>query len=98
MRQPWKLRLLGWLRRSHRSVTRSRVGIRRQRIEFQLAQEPIAASTDGLNKRWFVGRVSQRIPELAYGHCQAMVEIDKGIFRPEALAKFFTSDDFTREL
>jgi hypothetical protein len=25
-----------------------------------------------------------------------MVEIDKGIFRPEALAKFFTSDDFAR--
>jgi hypothetical protein len=25
-----------------------------------------------------------------------MVEIDKRIFRPEALAKFFTGDDFPR--
>jgi len=27
-----------------------------------------------------------------------MVEIDEGILRPEALAKFFTSDDVTRGL
>jgi len=40
------------------------------------------------------GRVSKRVPQLAYGHCQTMVEIDEGIFGPEAFAKFFTSDDF----
>jgi hypothetical protein len=61
---------------------------------FQVAHEPVTAPPYGLNEQRFFGGVSQRIPQLAYGYCEAMVEIDKGILRPEAIAKFFPSDDF----
>jgi hypothetical protein len=51
------------------------------------------APPNGFNKFGFLSGVSKCVPELANGHCQAMVKVDERIRRPKALAEFVTGDD-----
>ena len=53
---------------------------------------------DGLDVSGIVSVVIQRFSELANRHPEAAVEVNEGIARPEAVAKFLAADDLSGSL
>jgi hypothetical protein len=59
-------------------------------------QETVSTARHSLYKRGILGGISQGVPEAPDGGIQAVVEVDIGIGRPEAVAQFFPGDDLAR--
>src|SRR3954452_23907072 len=56
--------------------------------------EPVATPRYGFHKSGILRRIAQRIPHLADGAVDCVVEIDKGVAVPELLLNLFPSDHF----
>src|ERR1700681_4269484 len=59
---------------------------------FHGRNEAVTASRQCLDEAGFVGRIAERFPQAHHGVVQAVIEIHKGIARPQTLAKFITSN------
>jgi hypothetical protein len=57
-------------------------------------KEPIASLGNCLDVAGGFGVIVQRLPQLSNGHPEAAVKINERIVRPEAAAKFLTTDYF----
>src|SRR3954449_9736843 len=60
--------------------------------------EPVAQPRYGFHKPGILRRIAQRVPHLADGAVDCVVEIDKGVAVPELLLDLFPSDHFTGTL
>jgi hypothetical protein len=60
---------------------------------FKLAQEPIPASPNRFDESGIFDGIAQRVSQFVHRNCDAMVEIDECIRRPQAFAKVFPGDD-----
>jgi hypothetical protein len=58
-------------------------------------KEPISSLWNRLNVSGIFGVIVQRLPQLANRHPEAAVKINERIVRPEATAKFVTTDYFS---
>ena len=57
--------------------------------------EPVSAPWKGLNVTRCIGIIVQRVPHFSDGYAQAVIELNKGVFWPQALPDFFPRDDFS---
>ena len=71
---------------------------RRGRSDVCGGHEPIAFTRDGLDESWGLRGVSQRLPQPPDGRIEAVVKIDKGVVRPQSLAKLVAPDHHPRTL
>jgi hypothetical protein len=60
--------------------------------------EPVSASRNGFNVARRVGIIVKRVPHFSDGYAQAVIELNKGVFRPQALPNFFPSDNLSGPL
>jgi len=60
--------------------------------------ETIPASGNRFHKAGVLGSIAQHFAQAHYGIVQSVVEIDKGIAGPKAIAQFFARDNFARLL
>ena len=69
----------------------------RARLRFGLfldgPDKPVAPTRDRLDKEGFLGRVTQSFAKLANCAVEAIVGVDEGIGRPEALLQFLAGDN-----
>src|SRR5512141_384901 len=74
----------------HRRLDRERSRI--PTFHLYWSDEPISLPCQGFDEARTGGRVPQHIPNLVHRRVQAVIEIDKGTFRPQALADLGTGD------
>jgi hypothetical protein len=60
--------------------------------------EPVSAPRKGFNVTRRVGIIVKRIPNFSDGYAQAVIELNKRVFRPEALPDFLPGDDLSGPL
>ena len=60
--------------------------------------EPVATPRHGFHKSGILRGIAQRIPHLADGAVDCVVEIDKGVAVPELLLDLFPRDHFAGAL
>ena len=65
---------------------------RRGRSDICGGHEPIAFTGDGLDESWGLRGVSQSLAQPPDGRIEAVVKIDKGVVRPQSLAKLVAPD------
>src|SRR5215469_8386095 len=66
------------------------------RCSFYGCNEAIAAARERLDELGIVGGVCQSFPQPIHGDVQAVLEIHKGVRRPNCLSKFFPGNQFSR--
>jgi len=63
---------------------------------LRFSDEAIPATGDGLDKPRAAGRIAQHFANFVDGRVQTVVEVNKGVGRPKAVAQFFPGDDDAR--
>src|SRR5580698_5063961 len=61
---------------------------------FDHGNETVTTPGQSLDVAGLVGRIGQDIPQFLDGSVQSSIEIDKGVFRPERLAKLLARNQF----
>jgi hypothetical protein len=59
------------------------------------SDEAVAAAGEGFDEARIVSRVSEGFADLVDGGAEGVVEVDDGVFAPEALLEFFAGDDLS---
>jgi hypothetical protein len=63
---------------------------------LNIADEPIAPSSECLNENGRFRRFAQRVAQPLYSGIQAVIEVDERVRRPELAPQFLSGNDFSR--